>query len=102
MLLGVFTELGADPSAQPVLLAWNPCFTEEDASRVAQILFDKVNVAGIYLAPAPLLALYASGRTSGCVLLSGDCRTYACSIHDGFVLPGTMISSSLAGASVTR
>ena len=100
VFVDIFHTLGVSAHSQPVLLAWDPRHSEHDADRVSEVLFG-LNVPGLYLAPSPVLVLYASGRVTGVTLLSGDINSHACAILDGAIISNTLRRSEMAGKSVT-
>jgi centractin len=63
----------------------------------AQILFETFNVPALFMSIQAVLALYASGRTSGLVLDSGDGVTHAVPVYEGFAVPNAIQRMDLAG-----
>ena len=55
----------------------------------------------MYLALAPVLSLYSSGRTDGIVLESGYGVSHAVPVHNGFAIRPNVLSLDLAGGSLT-
>eukprot|EP01083_Nonionella_stella_P026587 73219_1 len=56
--------------------------------RMAQFMFEELNVFAFFILPRAVLALYAAGRTTGCVVLSDYHCTEIVPIHEGYVLRG--------------
>ncbi|XP_051954949.1 uncharacterized protein LOC127624250 [Xyrauchen texanus] len=96
-----FQQLGVDSEDHPVLLteaAMNPM---ENRQRMVELMFEAFNVPLTFVAMQAVLALYASGRTTGVVLDSGDGVSHSVPVFEGYYLPHAVQRFHLAGADVT-
>ncbi|WP_438003330.1 actin, cytoplasmic 2 [Sorangium sp. So ce321] len=101
LLRFAFRKLGADPTAQPVLLTEPVLDPKENRQKLAQILFETLQVPAMYLVPAGTLALYAAGRTTGLAIDVGEFVSQIVAVHEGFVLPKASARLAFAGHLVT-
>ena len=65
-------------------------------------MFETFNVPAMYLCLQPVLTLYASGRTTGFVLDSGDSVTHAVPIYEGFALNHAVLRLGFGGRNLTQ
>ena len=80
----IYKELRVAPEEHPVLMTETSLNPKLNREKMTQIMFEVFNVPCLYVNVQPVLALYASGRTSGVVVDSGEGVTHTVPIHEGY------------------
>jgi centractin len=86
----------------PVLVTEPPMNPRRSREKLAEIFFETFNVPALFISTQAVLSLYASGKTTGVVLDSGDGVTHCVPVYEGFALPHAIRRADLAGRDVTR
>jgi len=100
----MFQDLGVNTQDHNVLLAetlLNPKDKLPWREKAAEMLFETFNVPAMHMTLQPVLAMYASGRTSGIVVDCGDGVTQMVPIYECYMLPQASTRINLAGTDVT-
>jgi len=83
------------------LLTEAPLNPKKSREKAGEIFFETFNVPALFISIQAILSLYASGRTTGVVLDSGDGVTHVVPVFEGFAMPQAIQRIDLAGRDVT-
>ncbi|CAH8587565.1 unnamed protein product [Dicrocoelium dendriticum] len=99
----VFTnELRVLPEDHPILLTEAPLNPRTNREKLAELTFERFRAPAMYVSMPAVLALYASGRTTGLVLECGEGVTHWVPVFDAYIIHNAIIRHNLAGRDVTN
>ncbi|KAK7404095.1 Actin-related protein 2 [Neonectria punicea] len=97
-----FEKLKVNPEGQKILLTEPPMNPLRNREKMCEVMFDRYEFGGVYVAIQAVLALYAQGLSSGVVVDSGDGVTHIVPVYESVVLNHLTKRLDVAGRDVTR
>jgi centractin len=95
-------NLDSAPDRQPLLVTEAPLTPTAQREKAAELLFESMGVPALHFAQQGVLALYATGRTTGVVLDVGDGVTYAVPVYEGYAVTPAIQRQDIGGRDVTE
>lgn len=95
-------KLQIDPAGRKILLTEPPMNPLSNREKMCEVMFERYQFGGVYVAIQAVLALYAQGLSSGVVVDSGDGVTHIVPVYESVVLNHLTRRLNVAGRDVTR
>lgn len=101
-------ELQCNPEDVALVLTDAPMSVERAQStgtmrrKMAEIAFETLGVKALTIGAQPVLSLFSTGRTNGCVVEVGDGCTFAVPVFQGLALSHAILRQTCAGQDITR
>lgn len=97
-----YQVLKINPSNHSVILTETALNTKENRNRMMEIMFETFSIPSVYIGTQAVLSLYATGRTTGCVINSGEGVTNIVPICENYVNNQAVQKIELAGQDITN
>ena len=97
-----YSELKIAPEKYSILQTEAPLTPKGNREKMTQIMFEDFNVPRFYVAIQAVLSLYASGKTTGLVIDSGDGVTHTVPCYEGYCIPQGILRMDIAGRDLTE
>lgn len=96
-----YSELKIDPADQPLLITESPLNSKKSKENTMEIFFESFKVPSFYTFPQAVLALYATGLTTGVIVDSGEGTTHIAVVYDGYSIQHSVVEIDLSGKHIT-
>ncbi|KAJ5070276.1 actin-7-related [Anaeramoeba ignava] len=97
-----YEEMKIDPKDHTLLISDSPLNPKSKREKMAEIMFEKYGFPSLFLENSSILAIYASGRTTGIVADIGETVSYIVPIYEGFNIPIHTKKMDIGGRDLTE
>jgi len=94
-------EFRVAPEEHPLVMTEAPMNPVTNREMMAQVLFETFGVPALYVASAPVLSLYAAGRSTGIVVDCGYDVAHSVPVYEGYSLSHAIHRTDLAGRGIS-
>mmetsp|Transcript_109742 Transcript_109742/g.171681 ORF Transcript_109742/g.171681 Transcript_109742/m.171681 type:complete len:380 (-) Transcript_109742:32-1171(-) len=95
-------QLRINPEDHAVLVTEAPMNPLKNRERMVEMLFEKFCVPAAYVVIQAVMSLYSVGKTTGCVVDSGDGVTHTVPVFEGYAMPHAIQRIDLAGRDLSE
>eukprot|EP00759_Apiculatamorpha_spiralis_P018884 PhF_6_TR25159/c0_g1_i1/m.34673/K05692/ACTB_G1; actin beta/gamma 1 len=96
------SELQVDPRQHAVLLTEAPLNPKANREKMLEVMFNTFEVPALHIQIQAILTLYASGRSDGVVVDSGDGVSHIVPVFEGHCNPSAVRRLDIAGRDLTE
>ncbi|KAJ5073813.1 hypothetical protein M0811_08377 [Anaeramoeba ignava] len=96
-----YNELRVSPEEHPLLMTEPPLNPKANREKTTQIIFETFNIPNFYLSNSSVLALLASGRTTGIIIEMGYQVCNSVPIYEGNALNDSVLRMNIGGKDLT-
>lgn len=90
------------PEEHKFMITEPPNNPKEIREELVDLMFTEFKVPKLYLGNAAVLSLFATGRTTGTVVDSGEGITHTVPIYEGYAIPHAISEIPICGADLTK
>ena len=90
------------PEEHKILLTEPPNNPKKNREELVELMFETFGVPKLYVGNQSVLSLFATGRTTGTVLDSGEGITHTVPIYEGYAIPHAICEINLSGRDLTK
>ncbi|XP_025407749.1 actin, clone 302-like [Sipha flava] len=94
-------RLKTNAMLHPIMITESPSNHKANREKMTEIVFEKFKAPYFYAAKQAVLALFATGRTTGVAFDSGDGVSHSVPIFDGYAVPSVTQYLNVAGRDLT-